>query len=117
MPAPATASGLTVSLPGNITSSDVIDFSISTSGGGTIDVTPITQAADTLRTYVEQPMGHSFEASVTYMGTARADVGATGNVTIGGTTFYGVCTSSDGTAAVNDVARFSATFAQVEVGS
>lgn len=113
MPAPATASNMSISLPGNITSTDVVDFSISTSGGGTIDVTPITQASGTLRTYVEQPMGNTFEASVTYMGTARATVGAVGNVTIGGTTFYGVCTSSDGTAAVNDVARFSATFAQV----
>lgn len=113
MPAPTTASNLTVSLPGNITSTDVIDFSISTSGGGTIDVTPITQASGTLRTYVEQPMGNTFEASVTYMGSARATVGAAGNVTIGDTTFYGVCTSSDGTAAVNDVARFSATFQQI----
>lgn len=104
---------MNISLPGNITSSDIVDFSISTSGGGTIDVTPVTQAAGTLRTYVEQPMGNSFEASITYMGTARATVGAEGNVTIGDTTFYGVCTSSDGTAAVNDVARFSATFAQI----
>lgn len=113
MPAPATASGMTITLPGNITSSDIVDFSVSTSGGGTIDVTPVTQAAGTLRTYVSQPMGNSFEASITYMGTARATVGAEGNVTIGDTTFYGVCTSSDGTAAVNDVARFSATFAQI----
>lgn len=113
MPAPATASGMNISLPGNITSSDIVDFSVSTSGGGTIDVTPVTQAAGTLRTYVSQPMGNSFEASITYMGTARATVGAEGNVTIGDTTFYGVCTSSDGTAAVNDVARFSATFAQI----
>lgn len=113
MPAPATASGMNISLPGNITSSDIVDFSISTSGGGTIDVTPVTQAAGTLRTYVSQPMGNSFEASITYMGTARATVGAEGNVTIGDTTFYGVCTASDGTAAVNDVARFSATFAQI----
>ena len=63
MPAPATASNMTISLPGNITSSDVFSFSISTSGGDTIDVTPLTQNGGS-RTYVGTPMGNTIEASV-----------------------------------------------------
>lgn len=117
MPAPATASGMTISLPGNITATDVFSFSVSTSGSGTIDVTPLTQAAGTSRTYVAQPMGNTIEASVSYFGSGTPAVGDKGTVTIGGISFYGVCTASSGTAAVNDVARFDATFKQIANGT
>ena len=112
MPAPATASNMTISLPGTITSSDVFSFSISTTGGDTIDVTPLTQNGGS-RTYVGTPMGNTIEASVSYFGSGTPSVGDAGNVTIGDITFYGVCTSSSGTAAVNDVARFDATYQQI----
>ena len=111
---PATASGMTISLPGGITSSDVVSFTVNSSGGGTIDVTPLTQADGTARTYIGTPIGTTMEVQVSYMGSgAPCDIGATGTVTIGSFSFTGVCTSSSGTAAVNDVARFDATFKKV----
>ena len=113
MAVPENASNMSISLPGNITSSDVYSFSINSSGGATIDVTPLTQNGGD-RTYVGTPMGTTTEASVSYFGSgAGCAIGAAGNVTIGDVTFYGVCTSSTATAAVNDVARFDATFKQV----
>ena len=113
MSAPETASNMTISLPGSITSSDVYSFSVSSSGGETIDVTPLTQNGGD-RTYIGTPMGTTAEAQVSYFGSgAGCAIGAVGNVTIGDVTFYGVCTSSTATAAVNDVARYDATFKQV----
>ncbi len=117
MSTPETASNMTISLPGNITSSDVFSFSISSSGGETIDVTPVTQNGGA-RTYVGTPMGTTMEASVSYYGSgAGSIIGEAGNVTIGDTTFYGVCTSASAAASVNDVARFDATFKQVTAPS
>lgn len=117
MSAPETASNMTISLPGNITSSDVYSFSISSAGGATIDVTPLTQDGGA-RTFVGTQLGTTAEASVSYFGSgAGCAVGSAGNVTIGDVTFYGVCTSSSAGAQVNDVARFDATFKQVTAPS
>jgi hypothetical protein len=117
MSTPETASNMTLTLPGNITSSDVFSFSISSSGGETIDVTPVTQNGGA-RTYIGTPMGSTMEASVSYFGSGSGSIiGEAGNITIGDTTFYGVCTASTATAGVNDVARFDATFKQVTAPS
>lgn len=117
MSTPATASNMTLSLPGSITSSDVSSFTITSTGGATIDVTPVTQNGGA-RTYVGTPLGDVMEASVSYFGSGSGSiVGEAGNVTIGDTTFYAVCTSSTATAAVNDVARFDATFRQITAPS
>lgn len=113
MAAPETASNMTLSLPGSITSSDVYSFSVSSSGGETIDVTPVTQNGGN-RTRIGTPIGTTTEASISYFGSgAGCAIGAAGDVTIGDITFYGVCTSSTATAAVNDVARFDVTFKQI----
>ena len=113
MPAPDTAANMTITLPGNITSSDCFSFSITSGGHDTIDVTPLTQNGGD-RTLVSTPLGSSFEAQISYYGSGAAcAVGSAGNITIGDTTFYGVCTSSTATAAVNDVARYDATFKQI----
>lgn len=113
MPAPATASGMSITLPGNITTTDIFSFSVSTSGPSAIDVTPLTLAAGNERVYVESPIGNTFEASVSYFGSGSPEVGDVGNVTIGNISFYGVCTSASAGASVNDVARFDATFRQI----
>lgn len=111
MARPATAHNMTITLPGNITASDVTSFSISSSGQDVIDCT--TCSSTGARTYVSTPMGNTLEASVSYFGSGSPSVGDAGNLTIGDTTFYAVCTSCTATAAVNDVARFDATFKQV----
>ncbi len=112
----STASNLSVSLPGSITASDVHSFTITTSGAETIEITPVTQSSGK-RKYIETPLGTTFEASVSYYGSAQPTIGSAGNVTIGDTTFYGVCTSSSSTAGVNDVARYDATFKQITAPS
>ena len=115
----ATASNMTITLPSgtSITSSDVSSFSISSSGASTIDVTPVTQNGGA-RKYVSTPLGDTLEASISYFGSGSGEiVGEAGNITIGDTTFYAICTTSTATAAVNDVARFDATFRQITAPS
>lgn len=112
MPRPETASGMSITLPGSITSSDVISFSISTGGHDAIDVTSLT--ATTGRSFIATPIGEVKEAQVSYLGSGAAcAVGSEGNVTIGDVTFYATCVSSTASAAVNDVARYDATFREV----
>lgn len=112
MPRPETASGMTLTLPGGITSSDVISFSLSTGGHDAIDITPLTASSG--RTFMATPIGEVKEASVSYLGSGAAcSVGSEGDVTIGSVTFYGTCVSSSASAAVNDVARYDATFREV----
>ena len=113
MPAPATASGMTVSLPGGISASDVFSFSISTSGPSAIDITPIGQTAGTTRTYAASPIGLTYEASISFFGSGEPSVGSKGTVSIGDVSFYGVCTSASASASVNDVARYEATYRQI----
>ena len=110
MTAPANASNMTLTLPGSIT--DVISFSVSQSGGETIDVTTVADSTD--RKYELTPIGNTAECSVTYFDSGSPlALNTKGTVTIGTETFYGICTSSSCSVAVNDVARFEATFQQV----
>ncbi len=111
MARPETATNMNISLPGNITHASVTSFTISSSGQDVIDCTTVGSTGE--RTYVGTPMGNTLEASVSFFSSGTPSVGDAGNLTIGDTTFYAVCTSMNAAAAVNDLARFDATYQQV----
>jgi hypothetical protein len=109
-----TAAGITVSGPG-VSASEVFSFSCNSAGGDVIDVTTVNQAEGSARSFVKRPLsGGYLEATISYYGSGAPSIGDEGTVTIGDVSFYGVCTSRNGTAAVNEVAQFEASFREIQ---